>query len=206
MAGGRYPPRVQGLVLGLAAAQVEAVLTTFVPEDLATGYGWQHATMAVIPLLARVGGNGEPLTAHRSIKSGGAARAFAGLAVCLAGLDGSGAARANAGVFGHGKTGQLLLPLLEISVVSSGRPAAQISRRARRAGILGHDARIQHQERRLRGNVFLCEPPVDDAIPNIEGRRGIVDGAHVVDGRDGAPHGRVITNRLSALCESCLHC
>src|SRR6185503_2124852 len=42
---------------------------------------------------------------------GGAARAFAGLAVCLAGLMALGLL-VDAGVFGHGKTGQLLLPLL----------------------------------------------------------------------------------------------
>src|SRR5215472_9789534 len=53
MAGSSYPPRVQGLVLGLAAAgNIGAVLDGFLFPGLATRFGWQHATMAVLPLLA----------------------------------------------------------------------------------------------------------------------------------------------------------
>src|SRR6266852_8060139 len=53
MAGSSYPPRVQGLVLGLAAAgNIGAVVDGFVFPTLAQHYGWQHATAAVLPLLA----------------------------------------------------------------------------------------------------------------------------------------------------------
>ncbi len=45
MAGSSYPPRVQGLVLGLAAAgNIGAVLDGFVFPGLAQRYGWQYAT------------------------------------------------------------------------------------------------------------------------------------------------------------------
>src|SRR5215475_5730118 len=53
MAGSSYPPRVQGLVLGLAAAgNIGAVLDGFLFPGLADRFGWQHATLAVLPLLA----------------------------------------------------------------------------------------------------------------------------------------------------------
>src|SRR6266849_7851107 len=53
MAGSSYPPRVQGLVLGLAAAgNIGAVVDGFVFPTLSQHYGWQHATLAVLPLLA----------------------------------------------------------------------------------------------------------------------------------------------------------
>jgi len=53
MAGSSYPPRVQGLVLGLAAAgNIGAVVDGFLFPGLAQSFGWQRATMAVIPLLA----------------------------------------------------------------------------------------------------------------------------------------------------------
>src|SRR4030088_1656716 len=53
MAGSSYPPRVQGLVLGLAAAgNIGAVVDGFVFSPLAQSFGWQRATMAVLPLLA----------------------------------------------------------------------------------------------------------------------------------------------------------
>jgi MFS transporter, NNP family, nitrate/nitrite transporter len=112
MAGSSYPPRVQGLVLGLAAAgNIGAVLDGFLFPGLATHYGWQHATMAVIPLLLLSAVTIVLWAEDKSSKSGSAARAFAGLAVCLAGLIAL-VLLVNAGVFGPGKTGQLLLPLL----------------------------------------------------------------------------------------------
>src|ERR1700730_11674706 len=53
MAGSSYPPRVQGLVLGLAAAgNIGAVVDGFLFPGLAQGFGWQRATLAVLPLLA----------------------------------------------------------------------------------------------------------------------------------------------------------
>src|ERR1700753_564538 len=45
MAGSNYPPRVQGLVLGLAAAgNIGAVLDGFLFPGLAEHWGWQRAT------------------------------------------------------------------------------------------------------------------------------------------------------------------
>ena len=112
MAGSSYPPRVQGLVLGLAAAgNIGAVLDGFLFPGLAAHYGWQRATMAVIPLLALSAVAILLWAEDRSVKSGSPSRAFAGLAVSLAGLIAL-VLLVNAGVFGPGKTGQLLLPLL----------------------------------------------------------------------------------------------
>ncbi len=112
MAGSSYPPRVQGLVLGLAAAgNIGAVLDGFLFPGLAQRYGWQHATTAVLPLLA-ISAVAIMLWAEdRSTKTGSAARAFAGLAVSIVGLIAL-VLLVNAGVLGQGKTGQLLLPLL----------------------------------------------------------------------------------------------
>ena len=112
MAGSSYPPRVQGLVLGLAAAgNIGAVLDGFLFPGLATRYGWQHATIAVLPLLAISAVTVFLWAEDRSVKTGSAARAYAGLAVSIAGLIAL-VLLVNAGVFGQGKTGQLLLPLL----------------------------------------------------------------------------------------------
>ncbi|WP_297391826.1 MFS transporter [Acidiferrobacter sp.] len=53
MAGSGYPPRMQGLVLGLAAAgNIGAVLDGVLFPPLARHYGWQAAMTAVLPLLA----------------------------------------------------------------------------------------------------------------------------------------------------------
>ena len=112
MAGSSYPPRVQGLVLGLAAAgNIGAVLDGFLFPGLATRYGWQHATIAVLPPLAISAVTVFLWAEDRSVKTGSAARAYAGLAVSIAGLIAL-VLLVNAGVFGQGKTGQLLLPLL----------------------------------------------------------------------------------------------
>ncbi len=112
MAGSSYPPQVQGLVLGLAAAgNIGAVLDGFLFPGLAQGFGWQRATMAVIPLLALTSVAVFFWAEDRSPKSGSAPRAFAGLVVSMVGLIAL-VLLVNAGVFGPGKTGQLLLPLL----------------------------------------------------------------------------------------------
>jgi NNP family nitrate/nitrite transporter-like MFS transporter len=112
MAGSSYPPRVQGLVLGLAAAgNIGAVVDGFLFPGLAQHFGWQRATLAVLPLLALTAVAVAFWAEDRSSKSGSAARAFVGLAVCLAGLICL-VLLVNAGAFGQGKTGQLLLPLL----------------------------------------------------------------------------------------------
>jgi len=112
MAGSSYPPRVQGLVLGLAAAgNIGAVVDGFLFPGLAQQLGWQRATLAVLPLLALTAVAVFFWAEDRSSKSGSAAKAYTGLAVSLAGLIGL-VLLVNAGAFGPGKAGQLLLPLL----------------------------------------------------------------------------------------------
>jgi MFS transporter, NNP family, nitrate/nitrite transporter len=112
MAGSSYPPRVQGLVLGLAAAgNIGAVVDGFLFPGLAQTFGWKHATIGVLPLLALTAVAVFFWAEDRSAKSGSAARAFAGLAVSLVGLIAL-VLLVSAGVFGQGKTGQLLLPVL----------------------------------------------------------------------------------------------
>src|SRR6266478_570441 len=87
MAGSSYPPRVQGLVLGLAAAgNIGAVVDGFLFPSLGQRFGWQHATAAVLPLLALTAVSVLLWAQDRSAKSGSAAHAFAGFAVSLLGV------------------------------------------------------------------------------------------------------------------------
>ncbi len=112
MAGSSYPPRVQGLVLGLAAAgNIGAVVDGFLFPSLGQRFGWQHATAAVLPLLALTAVSVLLWAQDRSAKSGSAAHALAGFAVSLLGVIAL-VLLVNAGLFGHGKSGQLLLPVL----------------------------------------------------------------------------------------------
>jgi MFS transporter, NNP family, nitrate/nitrite transporter len=112
MAGSNYPPKVQGLVLGLAAAgNIGAVLDGFLFPGLAQGYGWQHATAAALPLLALTATAVYFWAGDLSQKSGSSQPGFVGFFVTLAGLLGL-VLLVNAGVFGQGKTGLLLLPPL----------------------------------------------------------------------------------------------
>jgi NNP family nitrate/nitrite transporter-like MFS transporter len=116
MAGSSYPPRVQGLVLGLAAAgNIGAVVDGFLFPTLAQNWGWQHATIAALPLLALTAVLVALWAEDRSPKSGSAARAFMGFGVSLLGIIALVLA-VNAGVFGSGKSGQLLLPLLGATI------------------------------------------------------------------------------------------
>jgi NNP family nitrate/nitrite transporter-like MFS transporter len=111
MAGSSYPPRVQGLVLGLAAAgNIGAVLDGFVFPGLAQRYGWQYAAAAALPMLAVASVAIVLWAEDRSVKAGSAKRALAGFAVSLAGVIGL-VLLVNAGVLGRGNTGQLLLPV-----------------------------------------------------------------------------------------------
>ena len=111
MAGSSYPPKVQGLVLGLAAAgNIGAVLDGFLFPSLAVKYGWQHATAAALPLLAMAAVAVYFWAKDLSQKSDGAARAFVGFGATMAGLIAL-VLMVHAGVFGAGKTGLLLLPL-----------------------------------------------------------------------------------------------
>src|SRR5580704_10906121 len=79
LAGSSYPPRVQGLVLGLAAAgNIGAVVDGFLFPTLAQTYGWQHATAAALPLLALTAVMVILWAEDRSTKSGNAVRALTG--------------------------------------------------------------------------------------------------------------------------------
>jgi NNP family nitrate/nitrite transporter-like MFS transporter len=127
MAGSSYPPRVQGLVLGLAAAgNIGAVVDGFLFPGLAQSFGWQRATMAVIPLLALTAVAVFFWAEDRSPKSGSAPRAFAGLGISIVGLIAL-VLLVNAGVFGAGKTGQLLLPALGAALAFSVLPRKYLS-------------------------------------------------------------------------------
>jgi NNP family nitrate/nitrite transporter-like MFS transporter len=127
MAGSSYPPRVQGLVLGLAAAgNIGAVVDGFLFPGLAQAFGWQRATMAVLPLLALTAVAVFFWAEDRSTKSGSPARAFAGLGISMVGLIGL-VLLVNAGVFGPGKAGQLLLPLLGALLALSVLPRKYLS-------------------------------------------------------------------------------
>src|SRR6185437_8466477 len=117
MAGSSYPPRVQGFVLGLAAAgNIGAVLDGFLFPGLAQRFGWQHATLAVLPLLALAAVTIFFWAEDRSAKSGDARRAFVGAAAALAGLIAL-VLLVDRGFFGPGKAGQLLLPVLGSGLV-----------------------------------------------------------------------------------------
>ncbi|HWY25744.1 MAG TPA: MFS transporter [Nevskia sp.] len=110
MAGSNYPPKVQGLVLGLAAAgNIGAVLDGFMFPGLAQSFGWQHATAAALPLLALTAVAVFFWASDLSPKSGSGKPAFAGFFVTLIGLVGL-VLMVHAGWLGAGKTGLLLLP------------------------------------------------------------------------------------------------
>src|SRR5580692_5872414 len=103
MAGRSYPPRVQGLVLGLAAAgNIGAVVDGFLFPTLAQTYGWQRSTAAVLPLLALTSAAVMLWAEDRSAKSGSAARAFGGFAVSLLSVMAL-VLMVNGGFLGHGK-------------------------------------------------------------------------------------------------------
>jgi MFS transporter, NNP family, nitrate/nitrite transporter len=121
MAGSNYPPKVQGLVLGLAAAgNIGAVLDGFLFPQLATHFGWQTAAAAALPLLALAALALFFWANDAGEKSGNPVRAFGGFMVTLLGLIAF-VLLVEAGIFGAGKAGVLLLPLfgslLAISVL-----------------------------------------------------------------------------------------
>lgn len=112
MAASSYPPRVQGLVLGLAAAgNIGAVIDGFVLPTLGQHFGWQRATLAILPLLALSAVAVMLWAEDRSAKSGSAVRAFLGFAVSLLGLVAL-VLLVHRGLLGRGQTGLLLLPVL----------------------------------------------------------------------------------------------
>jgi NNP family nitrate/nitrite transporter-like MFS transporter len=110
MAGSNYPPRVQGLVLGLAAAgNIGAVLDGFLFPGLAEQFGWQKATAAALPLLALTVAAIFFWAKDLSAKSGSGRQAIGGFGLILAGLIAL-VLLVHAGVLGHGRIGLLLLP------------------------------------------------------------------------------------------------
>jgi NNP family nitrate/nitrite transporter-like MFS transporter len=121
MAGSNYPPKVQGLVLGLAAAgNIGAVLDGFMFPVLASHFGWQHATAAALPLLALTALALFYWASDLTPKAGDSKRAFISLGVVLAGMMAL-VLIVHSGLFGQSKAGLLLLPLfgalLAISVL-----------------------------------------------------------------------------------------
>jgi MFS transporter, NNP family, nitrate/nitrite transporter len=116
LAGSSYPSRVQGLVLGLAAAgNIGAVIDGFIFPGLAQHFGWMRATAGVLPLLAVAAGAVILWANDRSVKVGSAPRAFVGFAISLLGIVAL-VLLVDAGLFGHGTAGQLLLPVLGAGV------------------------------------------------------------------------------------------
>ena len=112
MAGSNYPPKVQGLVLGLAAAgNIGAVLDGFMFPSLADNFGWMRAAGAALPLLGVAALALFFFAKDLTPKAGSAPRAFAGFSVTLVGLVALVLA-VHGGLFGAGKTGVLLLPVL----------------------------------------------------------------------------------------------
>ncbi|BCF98144.1 nitrate transporter [Paraburkholderia sp. PGU19] len=112
MAGSNYPPKVQGLVLGLAAAgNIGAVLDGFMFPALADQFGWAKAAGAALPLLSLAAIALFFWAKDLGQKSGSGVQAMRSFIVTLVGLVALVVA-VHAGVFGAGKTGVLLLPVL----------------------------------------------------------------------------------------------
>jgi MFS transporter, NNP family, nitrate/nitrite transporter len=122
MAGSSYPPKVQGLVLGLAAAgNIGAVVDGFLFPTLAQHLGWQRATAAALPLLALSAVAVLLWAEDRSSKSGSTRQALAGFIVSLLAVMAL-VALVHAGVFGASNTGLLLLPVLGAAVALAALP------------------------------------------------------------------------------------
>lgn len=133
MAGSSYPPKVQGLVLGLAAAgNIGAVLDGVLFPPLARHFGWQSAMIAVLPLLALAALAVFVWAQDRSPKAGSPVRAllsFFGSFLFLSFVV-VGAHRDWLGVEGHAAI--LLLPLVGLLFVVALLPPSY--RRALREG------------------------------------------------------------------------
>lgn len=122
MAGSSYPAKVQGLVLGLAAAgNIGAVLDGFLFPALAQQFGWQRATAATLPLLALAAAAILLWAEDRSAKTAGATSALAGLGIAIVGLGALVLAVAAGGLL-PAKTGLLLLPVLGAALALSVLP------------------------------------------------------------------------------------
>lgn len=124
MAGSGYPPRMQGLVLGLCAAgNIGAVLNGSLFPALAETVGWQRATGAALPLLAIAAGMLLLWGRDRSPKTAGTVRAAAAFALSIAALMCL-VLLIHARLFGlGGKIGMLLLPVIGGLIVIALLPA-----------------------------------------------------------------------------------
>ena len=108
-----------------------------------------------------------PIRASRRVSAGSAPRAFAGLAISMAGLIAL-VLLVNAGVFGPGKTGQLLLPLLGALLALSVLPRKYLA-------VLGErDTWVVMLVYSITfggfGYVLLRQSSSDDAVPNYFAR------------------------------------
>jgi len=112
MAGSNYPAKVQGLVLGLAAAgNIGAVLDGFMFPGLAEHVGWTKAVGAALPLLALAATAIYFWAKDCAPKTGRPWIALRGFLITLSGLLVL-VLTVHAGVFGTGKAGVLLLPVM----------------------------------------------------------------------------------------------
>lgn len=113
MAGSGYPPQVQGLVLGLAAAgNIGAMVDGLLLPPLAERFGWQYSMAASLPLLAMSAGALVLWAQDSAPKSGSVLRAASGFAASL-GMLVLMVLAINAGLLGlGGKLGMLLLPVI----------------------------------------------------------------------------------------------
>jgi NNP family nitrate/nitrite transporter-like MFS transporter len=122
MAGSTYPQRIQGLVLGLAAAgNVGAVLDGFVLPGLAEHFGWRRAAAAVLPFLALSALAVFFWAQDDSTKSGNARSAFIRFCVTLGGVVAL-VLLVHGGFLGRGAVGPLVLPLLASLMVFAALP------------------------------------------------------------------------------------
>ncbi|WP_308387942.1 MFS transporter [Acidithiobacillus sp. AMEEHan] len=112
MAGSNYPPKIQGTVLGIAAAgNIGAVLDGFLFPPLAGHFGWTNATAAVLPLLALAALTLWFWGKDCSVKTGKVAPAAWSWALTLLGLAFLAVATPRGWLGLHGKAALLMLPI-----------------------------------------------------------------------------------------------
>ncbi|WP_231104441.1 MFS transporter, partial [Acidithiobacillus ferrooxidans] len=123
MAGSNYPAKVQGTVLGIAAAgNIGAVLDGFLFPPLAAQFGWAHATAAALPLLALAGVMMFFWGKDNAPKSGHVGQALASFAATLAGLAFLAVATPLGWLGLHGKAALLMLPVFGVLLAGSVLP------------------------------------------------------------------------------------
>lgn len=137
MAGSGYPPKIQGLVLGLCAAgNIGAVVNGSLFPGLAEHVGWQRAVGAALPLLGIAAGAMLLWGRDHSPKSGSVTRAAGAFGFSIVALMGL-VLLIHAGLFGlGGKTGMLLMPVIGAVIVIAVLPARY------RAVFAERDARV----------------------------------------------------------------